>query len=186
VEIYLKPQPESCTRYWWWWVVAFMPRPLYSGRKSNRYSLNRRLSGSQNKSTLFEGEKNLLPLLKVEWPLLGCTFRSLVTKGLFNAPCFLITNLWTFGKCCSSIHRMEVSQWRTALLHKIRVYYQIKKLPAFYGKRKSLPAESRSICLVTRIQHTSYNPTHLVSTLVIHWFITRLGLQCGVFSIHTT
>jgi len=182
---------QSCIRYWWWSVVTFMPWPLYSRRKSTRYSLNRRMSGSQSQSTLFEGEKNLLPLLEVEWRLLCCTFRSSVNKGtaqcrLFNALCFLITNLWTFGKRCSSIHWMELSPRRTALFHKIRVYYQIKKLPAFYRKRTSLPAESRStsICLVTWIQHTPYNPTYLIPTLVIHWFIIRFGLQCGVSSIH--
>jgi len=147
---------QSCTCYWWWWVVTFMPWPLCSRRKSSRYSLDRRLSGSQNNSTFFEREKNLLPLLEVEWRLLGCIFRSLVTIGtapcrLFNAPCFLINNLWIFGKPCSSMHRVELSPWRTTLLHKIRVYYQTKKLPAFYGRRTSFRAESRSICLVTWI-----------------------------------
>jgi hypothetical protein len=137
-------------------------------------------------------KKSLLPLLEVEWRLLGCTFRSLFTKGtalyrLFNEQCFLITNLWTFGKRSSSIRKVEQSPpWRTALLRKIRLYYQIKKLLAFYGKRTSLPAESRSVYLVTWIQHTPYNSTYLISTLVIHWFIIRLGLQCGVSSIHIT
>jgi len=150
---------QSCTRYWLWWVVTFMAWSLYFRRKSTRYYLDRRLSGSQSQSTLFEGEKKLLPLLEVEWRLLSCTVRSLVIIGtalcrLIISPCFLITNLWTFGKRCSSIYRVELSPWRTALLHKTRVYYQIEKLLAFYGKRTSLPAESSSICLVPWIRHT--------------------------------
>jgi hypothetical protein len=170
---------QSCTRCRWWWVVTFMLWPLYSRRKSSRYSLNRTLSGSQSQSTLFEGEKNLLPLLEVEWRLLGCTFRSLVAKGtelcrLFKAPCFLI-NLWTLGKSVFSSTGWNYQHGGQHFFIRLECIIKSRN----YGKRTSLPAESMSICLITWIWHSPYNPTYLISTLVIHWFIIRLGRQCG-------
>jgi hypothetical protein len=83
-------------------VVSFTPRSLYPQGKSSRYTLDRRLGGSQNRSGRGGEEKNSQPLAGLETPIIQPVAQRYTTElsRLLNAierfPIWLILAL---GSC---------------------------------------------------------------------------------------
>lgn len=74
----------------WRWVVSFKPRPLYPRRNKPRYSLDRRLGGTQSRSGRYE-EKNLAPAGKRTPVAQKIMFTSHVWCKCVETPWCLIT-----------------------------------------------------------------------------------------------